>query len=227
MPPRARRRRWPAAAAASGMFSPVRTEVVRTWTPSTPSSLQQPDEVLSTRLDGALREQPVDLVEDDEHDGRVPRQLLHVLVVQQRVRVLLGVGHPDEHVAEREHALGLPRGGRSRGSRSPAGRAGPPRPSATRPARRSAHRTGPTTTCRRGTASQSRSGPAARRRSSPADTPPADAVSKWSGVGRPDLSQLLAGQRVEERGLPAARRPGQCDHGVVTREGVALAPPWR
>ena len=68
----------------------------------------QPDEVLSTGLDGALREQPVDLVEDDEHDGRVPRQLLHVLVVEQRVRVLLGVGHPDEHVAERQHALGLP-----------------------------------------------------------------------------------------------------------------------
>ena len=169
-----------------------------------------------------------------------PGELLDVLVVEQRVRILLRVGDPDEHVAEREHALGLGAVGslarvevrqveQDQPSREPTGS-----PSATSdPA--------PSGRVRRSgldPPAQPRSSrrPSRRRHAVPSGhAQPVEQLARPSraphtaaagmevvGRSRADLGQLPARERVEERRLAAAGGPGQGDHGVVAGQGAAL-----
>ena len=101
----------PATAAASrirrsSIPSPVRADVPRICRPFIAVGLGQTAEV-GPDLPGGVAVESVDLVEHDHRDGVVGGQGPQVVVVEAGVGVLLGVGHPDEDVDERQDALGL------------------------------------------------------------------------------------------------------------------------
>ncbi|CAO0833430.1 hypothetical protein SMICM17S_10541 [Streptomyces microflavus] len=68
--------------------------------------VQEPAKVVEHEV-GGLAGQPVDLVEDDEGDLRVPGQGAQIALVQGGVGVLLRVDDPDHRVDQRQHPVHL------------------------------------------------------------------------------------------------------------------------
>ena len=67
---------------------------------------KQPDQVVPTSGEH-LGRQPICLVQDHDRHSVLGREPGDVLLVQTRIGILLGVGHPDEDVDQVEQAVGL------------------------------------------------------------------------------------------------------------------------
>ena len=93
-------------ARTSSSPAPVRAEQVSTWARRSPSSVDQPAQVVGA-LGGGERVEGVDLVEQDDGHRRVSREAAQVALVQGLVGVLLRVDHPDEQVDELDQPVDL------------------------------------------------------------------------------------------------------------------------